>query len=200
MADINYKDFDKTGAFERLKKLSAPVLADVLTADRVKSMQAGIDLGNGEALQYNYAAKQVTDDIVDALATLAEEQQLIAKYRELAAGAYMNTGENRRVLHHLTRGQLLSPVVHEGKDLGAFYAEQQQRIADFAEAVHSGTITASDGKPFDTVVQVGIGGSDLGPGPCIWHCSIIYRLPATALPPRAAAAAKRRWRHTSFPM
>jgi glucose-6-phosphate isomerase len=163
MADINYKDFDKTGAFERLKKLSAPVLADVLTADRVKSMQAGIDLGNGETLQYNYAAKQVTDDIVDALATLAEEQQLIAKYRELAAGAYMNTGENRRVLHHLTRGQLLSPVVHEGKDLGAFYAEQQQRIADFAEAVHSGTITASDGKPFDTVVQVGIGGSDLGP-------------------------------------
>ena len=79
----------------------------------------------------------------------------------------INTGENRLVLHQLTRGQLGKAVVADGVDKRKFYVEQQQRIADFANKVHAGEITNAAGEKFTTVVQIGIGGSDLVPALCI---------------------------------
>ena len=67
------------------------------------------------------------------------------------------------VLHHLTRGQLGEAVNADGTDKRAFYKEQRQKIADFANKVHAGEITNAAGEKFTTVVQIGIGGSDLGP-------------------------------------
>lgn len=116
-----------------------------------------------EGLTYNYAAKQVDDQVIDALEKLAAEAELSDKFAELYNGAVINTGENRLVLHHLTRGQLGDTVTADGVDKRAFYVEQQQRIADFANKVHSGEITNAAGEKFTTVVQIGIGGSDLGP-------------------------------------
>ena len=75
----------------------------------------------------------------------------------------INTGEKRLVLHQLTRGRLGDKVVADGTDKRAFYVEQQERIAEFAKKVHSGEITNAAGEKFTTVVQIGIGGSDLGP-------------------------------------
>ncbi len=98
-----------------------------------------------------------------ALAKLAEEAQLIEKYESLYNGAVINTGENRLVLHQLTRGQLGNAVVADGVNKRDFYVAQQQRIADFANKVHAGEITNAAGEKFTTVVQIGIGGSDLGP-------------------------------------
>ena len=131
----------------------------MLTAERI----AACSIPAGGGLTYNYAAKKVTDEVLAGLQQLADEQQLIDKFQDLYNGAIANPGEKRMVLHHLLRGQLGNPVVHEGKDLGAFYAEQQQKIADFCTGVHKGNIKGSTGKKFKTVVQIGIGGSDLGP-------------------------------------
>ena len=75
----------------------------------------------------------------------------------------INTGEKRLVLHQLTRGQLGDTVTADGVDKRAFYVEQQNKIADFANKVHAGEITNGAGEKFTTVVQIGIGGSDLGP-------------------------------------
>ena len=75
----------------------------------------------------------------------------------------INTGEKRLVLHQLTRGQLGDKVEADGVDKREFYVKQQQRIADFANKVHAGEITNAAGEKFTTVVQIGIGGSDLGP-------------------------------------
>jgi glucose-6-phosphate isomerase len=61
------------------------------------------------------------------------------------------------------RGQLGKAVVHEGKDLGSFYKAELERFSAFADAVRSGKITGSTGKVFKNAVQIGIGGSDLGP-------------------------------------
>ena len=97
---------------------------------------------------------------------LADEQHLIKSYRALVAGAVMNTGEQRLVLHHLTRGRVLgdTQLVHaDGEEKGAFYQEQLERIKRFSDAIREGTITGSTGKTFTTAVQIGIGGSDLGP-------------------------------------
>ena len=66
-------------------------------------------------LEYNYAAKSVNDALLSDLQALADEQQLIAKYKELLNGAFVNTGENRMVLHQLTRGQQGTDVLFEGK-------------------------------------------------------------------------------------
>ena len=114
-------------------------------------------------LTYSYAAKQVDDEILKALCDLAEEAQLASKFEELYNGAVINTGEKRLVLHHLTRGQLGDAVIADGKDKRIFYTEQQNKIAAFARQVHEGEILNEKGEKFTTVVQIGIGGSDLGP-------------------------------------
>ena len=75
----------------------------------------------------------------------------------------VNTGEKRLVLHQLCRGQLGEDVIADGVNKREFYVKQQKRIAEFAEKVHNGTITNAAGEKFTTVVQIGIGGSDLGP-------------------------------------
>ena len=114
-------------------------------------------------LNYNYAAKEVDETVLSALAQLADEAQLIDKFEELYNGAVINTGENRMVLHHLARRQLGNPVVVDGVDKREFYVAQQKKAADFANKVHAGEITNEAGEKFTTVVQIGIGGSDLGP-------------------------------------
>ena len=103
------------------------------------------------------------DDTLKALRELALEAQLSEKFEELYNGAVINTGEKRLVLHQLCRGQLGKDVVADGVNKRAFYEEQQKRIADFANKVHSGEIVNENGEKFTSVVQIGIGGSDLGP-------------------------------------
>jgi glucose-6-phosphate isomerase len=105
----------------------------------------------------------VDEKVLAAMGELAEEQGLIEKYRLLAEGEIMNTGEGRMVLHHLARGRLGKAVLREDRDLRAFYEGERERAAEFARAVHSGKILGSTDEPFATVVQIGIGGSDLGP-------------------------------------
>ena len=116
-----------------------------------------------EGLSFNYAAKQVDDTALTALTELAEEAQLAEKFEELYNGAVINTGEKRLVLHHLARRQLGNDVVVDGVNKRDFYVSQQQKAADFANKVHAGEITNAAGEKFTTVVQIGIGGSDLGP-------------------------------------
>ncbi len=154
-----YKNLDKADAFARLREVSTPEPADVLSAERVslRSIRAAV------GLTYNYAAKAVTDAAVSVLQDLANEQELVAKYTALASGEVMNTGEGRMVLHHLTRGVVAGEVVKDGFDYRAAYVDEQTRVADFAEAVRTGRILGSTGKRFETFVQIGIGGSDLGP-------------------------------------
>lgn len=116
-----------------------------------------------EGFVFNYSAAGIDDDLLDALQTLVDDLQLVEKFKSLAAGAVMNTGEHRSVLHHLARGQLNGPVIMNGIDMRAFYEGERKRIEQFAGDVHEGRIRGSTGKVFDTVVQIGIGGSDLGP-------------------------------------
>ena len=158
-----WKNLDTLASFGELAKVQKVNLVEAMSgqngADRVKKYSVPM----AEGLTYNYAAKQVDDQVIDALEKLAAEAELSDKFAELYNGAVINTGENRLVLHHLTRGQLGDTVTADGVDKRAFYVEQQQRIADFANKVHSGEITNAAGEKFTTVIQIGIGDSDLGP-------------------------------------
>ena len=130
---LEYKNLDATRAYAGLRKIDGKAidLKGLLTPERI----AAYSIPAGGGLTYNYAAKKVTDEVLDGLQRLSDEQQLIGKYEFLYNGGIANRGEKRMVLHHLVRGQLGKAVVHEGKDLGAFYAEQQKKIADFCAEV-----------------------------------------------------------------
>ena len=160
---ITWNNLDTLEAYKELSNVKKVNLAEVMTgengAERVKNYSVPMAAG----LAYNYAAKQVDDDVLEALKKLAKEAQLTEKYAALYNGEVINTGEKRLVLHQLTRGQLGDTVTADGVDKRAFYVEQQQKIADFANKVHAGQITNAAGEKFTTVVQIGIGGSDLGP-------------------------------------
>lgn len=117
----------------------------------------------GGNLKYNYAAKPVNEEILKALQALSDEQNLIEKYELLLNGDFINTGENRMVLHQLTRGQLKNDVVYKGVNMRSFYLKELSKIKEFSKDIHSGKIKTSTGKTFTDVVQIGIGGSDLGP-------------------------------------
>ena len=160
---ITWNNLDTVKAYENLKKVAPVDLAKVMAgesgAERVKKYSVPMAAG----MAFNYAAKQVDDEALAALAALAEEMQLTEKFEALYNGEVINTGEKRMVLHHMTRGQLGDAVVADGTDKRAFYVEQQNRIAELANKVHNGEITNAAGEKFTTVVQIGIGGSDLGP-------------------------------------
>ncbi|MCR5606765.1 MAG: glucose-6-phosphate isomerase [Treponema sp.] len=161
---ISWENLNTLDSFKKLSSLKGAVsvkkaLSGNDGAERVKAYS--MPMSNG--LVYNYAAKQVDDKVLGVLADLAKEAQLNEKFEALYNGAVVNTGENRLVLHQLTRGQLGKDVVVDGVNKREFYIEQTKRIAEFADKVHSGKIVNAKGEKFTSVVQIGIGGSDLGP-------------------------------------
>jgi glucose-6-phosphate isomerase len=150
---------DETGGWKGLAACTAENLASVLTPERLASRI--VDAGGG--LSYSYAAMDADEKAIDTLGKIAEELDLPGQYRRVATGETMNFGEKRMVLHHLTRGEPCGKVLKDGRDYHAFYDSERARIAEFADRVRSGTLIGSTGKRFERVVQVGIGGSDLGP-------------------------------------
>ena len=161
---VTWSNADKLSSWKKLQSLKGMVsIADELSSPAAADRIAKYSIPMGGALTYNYAAKQVNEQILKTLAELAEEQQLIEKYQELLDGAVINTGEKRMVLHQLTRGQLGKDVMADGVNKREFYVNEVKRIADFANDVHSGKLLNEKGEKYTTVCQIGIGGSDLGP-------------------------------------
>lgn len=160
---INWSNMDTLASIQELSKAEAVDLVQAMAgesgAERVKKYSVPM----AEGMVYNYAAKQVDDEVLAGLEKLAQEAQLADKFEALYNGEVINTGEKRLVLHHLTRGQLGEDVVADGVNKRDFYTGVQEKAAQFAGKVHAGQITNEAGEKFTTVVQIGIGGSDLGP-------------------------------------
>ena len=160
---ITWNNLDTLTSFKELANVERVDLVKAMAGENGAERVKNYSVPMAEGLTYNYAAKQVDDKVLAALAKLADEAQLTEKFEALYNGEVINTGEKRLVLHHMTRGQLGETVEADGVDKRTFYTEQQAKIADFANKVHAGEITNGAGEKFTTVVQIGIGGSDLGP-------------------------------------
>lgn len=159
---MKFINFDKTDVYRKLAEYAEKPAFDFkskLDAKRVGECVVPMAAG----LKFSWAAKAVDEQTGKLLRELADEQQLIAKYKALLNGEVMNTGEERKVLHHLLRGEQGQPVIENGKNIGDFYRKELDRFCNFASAVHEGKYKGSTGKSFTTVIQIGIGGSDLGP-------------------------------------
>ena len=161
---INWSNSDKLVSWKKLMSLKGMVsVAKELSGENAAERVNSYTVPMGGNLKFNYAAKQVNEQILKTMAELAEEAQLVEKYNALLNGEIINTGEKRMVLHQLTRGQLANDVIADGVNKREFYLNEQKKIADFANDVHSGKIVNENGEKFTTVCQIGIGGSDLGP-------------------------------------
>ncbi len=159
-----WKNLDTLASYEELLKLKDHVdIKEAMSGEEGAARVAKYTTPMAGGLTFNYAAKQVDDTVLEALAALAKEQGLIEKYTELLNGAVINTGEGRKVLHQLARRQQKDDVIVDGVNKREFYASQQAKAADFANKVHAGEILNENGEKYNTVVQIGIGGSDLGP-------------------------------------
>ena len=160
---ITWKNMDTLESFKELQAAGKVNLAAAMSgesgAERVKNYTVPM----GAGLDFNFGARPVDDNILAILAKFAQEQQLTEKFAALYNGEVINTGEKRRVLHHMCRGQLGEAVIADGVDKRDFYVGEQKKIAELANKVHNGEITNAAGEKFTTVVQIGIGGSDLGP-------------------------------------
>ena len=160
---VTWKNLDTLASYQELEKVEKVNLAEVMSGENGAERVKNYSIPMGAGLVYNYAAKKVDDNVLAALAKLAEEAQLTEKFEALYNGEVVNTGEKRLVLHHMCRGQLGEAVNADGVDKRTFYTGEQTKIAEFAKKVHSGEIANAAGEKFTTVVQIGIGGSDLGP-------------------------------------
>ncbi|MBQ1256817.1 MAG: glucose-6-phosphate isomerase, partial [Clostridia bacterium] len=160
---INWKNLDTLASFEKLSSLEKVNLACAMSGEEGAQRVKKYTVPMGAGMDFNYGARAVNDEILEAMKAFAEEAQLSEKFEALYNGEVINTGEKRLVMHHMTRGQLGQDVVVDGVNKREFYLEQQKKFTDLANKIHNGEITNAAGEKFTTVVQIGIGGSDLGP-------------------------------------
>ena len=114
-------------------------------------------------LYLDYSKNRVTDETMRLLVALAEESGVAERRDAMFRGEHINVSEDRAVLHVALRMPADQHLVVDGADVVAQVHEVLGRMADFASRVRSGEWKGHTGKPIGCVVNVGIGGSDLGP-------------------------------------
>ena len=160
---ITWKNMDTLASYRELLDAQKVNLPQAMSGDNGAERVKKYTVPMGAGLNFNFGARPVDDSILSVLGKFAREQQLTEKFAALYNGEVINTGEKRRVLHHMCRGQLGEDVIADGVNKRDFYVGEQNKIADFVAKVHAGQITNAAGEKFTTVCQIGIGGSDLGP-------------------------------------
>ena len=129
--------------------------ADPDRGTRLTAEAAGIYL--------DYSKNRITDETLRLLLELAEESELAARRDAMFRGEHINVSENRAVLHVALRMPREASLVVDGVDVVGEVHEVLDRMAAFSEEVRSGSWRGHTGRRIRNVVNIGIGGSDLGP-------------------------------------
>jgi glucose-6-phosphate isomerase len=116
-----------------------------------------------DGLLLDLTRQRLDNDALDALAELADETQLRLRIRELFDGAVVNSTEGRQALHTLLRTPRAAALPAALAPLHAEVLAERAKCAQFVTEVHGGLRRGSTGERFTDVVNIGIGGSDLGP-------------------------------------
>ncbi len=124
----------------------------------------------------DYSKNRITDDTMSMLRTLANEVDLAGWIGRMFSGERINNTENRSVLHVALRNVGSDPVMVEGRDVMPDVQRVLEKMSLFAEQVRSGAWLGHSGKPITDVVNIGIGGSNLGPL-MVAEALAPYRLP-----------------------
>ncbi len=145
---------------EHAKSIRTVHLRDLFTADPARGERMVIDeLG----LYFDYAKHRVTDETLRLLVQLAEECGLRERIDAMFRGEKINVTENRAVLHVALRAPRDAHIYVDGEDVVPEVHAVLDRMSDFSQRVRSGAWKGFTGKRIRNVVNIGIGGSDLGP-------------------------------------
>ena len=117
----------------------------------------------GAGLELDYSKQRVSDETLRHLLALAEQCRLAEHRARMFSGAHINVSEDRSVLHVALRMPRAMRLVVGGNDVVAEVHGVLDRMARFSEAVRAGAWRGHTGRPITTVINIGIGGSDLGP-------------------------------------
>ena len=135
-------------------------MRDLFAADPARFERFSLQVGD---LLLDYSKNRITDDTMGLLVRLAEEADVAGWRERMFSGEKINNTENRAVLHVALRNRSNRPVIVDGEDVMPKVNAVIERMGAFAEKVRSGEWRGYSGERITDVVNIGIGGSDLGP-------------------------------------
>lgn len=157
-------DFTTTQAFKYLAdhyiSINETSIKEMFASDPARFQKFSLYLGD---ILLDYSKNRINEETMALLIQLARECQLKEAIEAMFNGEKINQTEDRAVLHTALRNQSGNPVLTEGKDVMPEIQAVLARMKDFSERVISGAWKGFSGKEITDVVNVGIGGSDLGP-------------------------------------
>ncbi|WNN48261.1 glucose-6-phosphate isomerase [Siccibacter colletis] len=162
MKNINPK---QTSAWQALEKHYADMetvsIADLFAkeSDRFNKFSATFD----DLMLVDYSKNRITDETLRKLLDLAKETDLAGAIKSMFSGEKINRTEDRAVLHVALRNRSNTPILVDGKDVMPEVNAVLEKMKAFSESIISGSWKGYTGKPITDVVNIGIGGSDLGP-------------------------------------
>ena len=145
---------------EHHRQVAGRHLRDLFAADPTRGEELTCRAGD---LYLDYSKNRLTRETISLLVALAERAGLRERTEAMFRGEHINTAEDRAVLHVALRDPATSGLEVDGQDVRADVHEVLDRMADFADRVRSGEWTGHTGERIRAVVNIGIGGSDLGP-------------------------------------
>ncbi len=145
---------------EHQRAMATVHLRDLLADDPGRAERLTVEAG---ALFADYSKHRVTDETMRLLLDLAEAAGLRRMIDAMFAGERINLTEDRAVLHVALRAPADASIVVDGENVVPGVHAVKRRMAEFAERVRTGEWRGATGRPIRTVVNIGIGGSDLGP-------------------------------------
>ncbi len=154
----------ETTAWIKLKEQSQAVnnihMRDLFDQDPGRFDRFSIEL---DELLLDYSKNRIDDTILQQLIELAREQDLPSWIEKMYGGQRINTTENRAVLHVALRNRSNQPILLDGKDVMPAVNAVLKQMREFCNEIHDGTWQGFSGKRITDVVNIGIGGSNLGP-------------------------------------
>lgn len=150
--------------WKKLEKLAEQTgndsIAEYFSKDPERFNKMSLRLGE---LFLDYSKNKITDDALKALITLADHSPLHQRRAQMFSGDIINVTEKRPVLHTALRNRGDEPVIVNGEDVMPDIRASLKKLKTFSEKVRSGEWKGFSGKRIRNIVNIGIGGSDLGP-------------------------------------
>lgn len=146
------------------KELPQSTLSGLFLGDAQRAQHHTIDLNFGKvSIVADFSKQNTTPDVLETLLALAQDASVSTRRDAMFAGEPINTSEGQPALHVALRAPSTQKIVVDGTDVVKEVHRVRRLMADFATGVRSGKICGATGQPFTHIINVGIGGSDLGP-------------------------------------
>ena len=142
------------------QKLKGVHLRQLFADDRQRGRRLAIEAAG---IYLDYSKNRITDETLQLLLQLAKESGLHERIDAMFRGDNINVSENRAVLHVALRAPRGATILYEGRNVVPDVHAVLDRMADFSKRVRSGVWRGQTGKRIRNVINIGIGGSDLGP-------------------------------------